>query len=331
MKILLTGFTQRMVNSLKLRYDYLTSVYVFKDALALMGHQVEHRRITPGDDLSDYDRALIGIGPTKSFTARFVPGSAYVFKKMAGRVTLYCDDWSIEKTGYDFHNTLSRWEKWLKFFETCGPVTGQELEGHDDRKADVYEMLEEITASPHQALLAPMFPWGDHKLLMKDNLPSRLLAWDPTPLLTPGQGGQAQEKQRRWILATLQKKNNLPKGQWPVEQVGNKREGQAYLPEADILAMYRSSWGVICPPYQRAGSGWWRARYQHAADAGCVLWADARDKAPMGHPYQHSLPDYEKMSDAELAIIAGAQHKWFYEQTATREQTLAVLREGIGE
>lgn len=330
MKLLLSGFTQRMTNSSRLRYDYLTSVFVLRDALKLLGHDVDHRAVTPGEDLSGYDRALIGIGPTKSFTARFVPGSAWVYNQLPGRVILYCDDWSIEKTGYDFRNTLSRWDKWVKFFTDAGPVKGQELEGHDDRLADVNMMLEDITRTPVKKLLAPMFPWGDHQLLMKDNLPSTLVPWDPTPLIkTDVITEPAFARERRWVLATLQKKLNLPKGSWPIEQVGNKREGQPYVSESDVLLRYRQSWGVICPPYQRAGSGWWRARYQHAADAGCVLWLDPRDKQGTDISYRLSLTDYEKLTDDELTKVTAEQRASFYANTATREKTLQVINEAL--
>jgi hypothetical protein len=330
MKILLTGFTQRMTNSQKLRYDYLTSVYILRDALRRLGHEVDHRPVTPGEDLSGYDRALVGIGPTKSFTARFVPGSAWAYHQLPGRVILYCDDWSIEKTGYDFRNTLGRWEQWLGFFQTCGPVKGQELEGHDDRKVDVRLMLESISQNVQVKLLAPMFPWGDHAALMRGNLPSQLVPWDPTPLIPPIVHLRPWPKAQRWVMATLQKNSKVPKGQWPVHQVGNKRDGQAYLPEAEIHKLYGESWGVICPPYQKAGSGWWRYRYQATADARSVLWLSAADKAPMASCYQHSLPEYEKMDDLTLGATADAQHRWFYFNTATAERTLQTLAEALG-
>jgi hypothetical protein len=329
MRVLLSGFTQRATNSQKLRYDYLTAVYIMRDALGLLGHQVDHRAVTPGEDLSGYDRAILVIGPTKSFTCRFIPGAAWVYNNMPGRVTLLADDWSIEKTGYDFRNTLSRWEKWLQFFQTCGPVKGQELADHGVRQTNIYEMLEDITASKDQKLLAPMFTWGKHELLMKDNLPSTLVSWDPTPLIEPLLGRSSEPREKRWVMATLQKNTKVPRGQWPVHQVGNKRDGQAYLPEAEIFKLYQESAGVICPPYQKAGSGWWRYRYQLAADAGAVLWLDARDKACMGAAYMNSLPDYEKMSDEERVDVAWHQGEWFYTNSATREQTLSVIQEAL--
>lgn len=332
MKIILTGFTQRHTNSQRLRYDYLTATYLLRDALVKLGHEVDHRAVTPGEELGRYDRAVIGVGPTKSFTTRFVPGSAWVYRMMPGRVLLHADDWSIEKTGYDFRNTLNRWAQWLKFFETCGPVRGQELEGHEARKADVFEMLGDITSSPDRKLLAPMFTWGQHDLLLKNNLPSRLVAWDPTPLIL------AQviavpliaERRREWIMATLQKNSKVPRGQWPITQVGNKRTGQAYLPEAEIFKLYQENWGVICPPYSKAGSGWWRYRYQLATDAGAVLWLDPKDRSGMGAAYQSSMSDYERMSNSDLALTAAGQHDWFYEHSASLPATLNIIREALG-
>jgi hypothetical protein len=329
LRILISGFTQRAVNSQKLRYDYLTFVYVLRDALIKLGHRVDHRAVTPGE-LLDYDRVLLCVGPTKSFTARFVPGTAWAFKTMRDKAILFCDDWSIEKTGYDFKNTLARWDKWVGFFTAAGPVKGQELEGNLERQHDVIEMLNAVTHDPTIRLLAPLFPWGNHQLLLQGNLPSKLIGCDPTPLLPPMTAAPTTApRKRQWILATLQKKMKLPRGKWDVQQMGNKREGQSYLPEAQIAELYRQSWGVMCPPYQKAGSGWWRVRYQMAADAGSVLWLDYKDREKMGTAYGLTLSEYESLTDEELAATAAAQREWFYAHTATAEQTLRVLTEAL--
>jgi hypothetical protein len=102
------------------------------------------------------------------------------------------------------------------------------------------------------------------------------------------------------------------------------------VPEAEIFKMYQERWGVVCPPNQKAGSGWWRYRYQLAADAGSVLWLDYKDRAPMGAAYNYSMAEYEKMDDSALLRIAAEQNNWFYNSSAVAEQTLRVITEALG-
>jgi hypothetical protein len=50
-----------MFNSQKLRDNYLTCEPILARGLAELGHEVDHRKVTPGEDLSRYDVALLGI------------------------------------------------------------------------------------------------------------------------------------------------------------------------------------------------------------------------------------------------------------------------------
>lgn len=330
MKILITGFTQRMVNSLRLRYDYLTSVYILANALRESKHEVDHRAVKFGEDLSSYDLALVGIGPPKSLTARHVHEACWAALK-ARRVVLYCDDWSIAVAGGNMMSALRcmpQWSEYMKFNEA--------------EKEIVVAGLSKILAGDYP-MLAPMFPWGDHTKLIKNNLDNlRVYAWDPTPLvkideITPVEKRIVyQERKQQWVYATLQDHNDWLKTmnpQWPVCRLGAKSAGDIYYPEAEVLKNYATSWGVLCPEYKSAGSGWWRVRYHHAAVLGNVLKCGLTDALSMDFyehkingPYAYRISEIEKLDTAGLHDLAEWQSNWFFENTVRdRGKTLAQI------
>jgi hypothetical protein len=323
MKILITGFTQRMCNSQKLRYDYLTSVYILADALRESGHEVDHRAVKFGEDLSSYHLALVGIGPPKSLTARHTHEACWTLLK-AKRAITYCDDWSIAVAGGNMMSALRCMPQWSEFMKFSEP-----------EKEAVVAGLTKILAGDYP-MLAPMFPWGDHTKLVRNNLDNmRVFAWDPTPLVNIKLPYFISLRQRRWVYATLQDHNDWLKTmnpQWPVCRLGAKSAGDTYYPEAEVLENYATSWGVLCPEYKSAGSGWWRVRYHHAAVLGNVLKCGLTDALSMdfyqskaGHsPYSYRISEIEKMDTANLHDLAEWQSKWFFDHTVNdRAQTLA--------
>jgi len=330
MNILLTGFTQRMVNSQKLRYDYLTSVYLLKDALRELGHTVAHRPVTYGEDLSCFDLALVGIGPPRSFTARHVIGSSWTVRT-AKKVLFYCDDWSIANMGPSLKTTVNSYDKYRKWFTEN---LGQPMD--DEEANSVYFMINDVLYRPPGfRLLAPMFPWGRHQTLLEDNLPYvKLLPWDPTSMVKelPFTRVVPENKQKRWVCATLQNHTDWVDDQhatWPVQWMGNRRKGEEYRPEEEVVQEYANSWGVLCPRYNRAGSGWWRVRYQWAAMTRSILRCDIKDSCYMGEEYRLPLRSVEMRDLLMLTDLARVQADWFYGHTDSKQVLLAKLQEAI--
>jgi hypothetical protein len=323
MRILLTGFTQRMVNSQRLHYDYLTSVYILRDALRKLGHEVEHRPVEYGEDLSHFKLALIGVGPPRSFTARHVVGSAWAVMT-AKKYLLYCDDWSIANMGASLKTTLKNYDKYLSWFREN---LGQSMD--DGEAQSVKLMLEILYSSDKLRMLAPMFKWGDHKVLTTGNLENiKLVPWDPTPLVKSLPWVELADqsfRERQWVCATLQNHDGWVEDQrcgWPVKWLGNRRKGEAYVSEREVMQLYANSWGVLCPRYNRAGSGWWRVRYQWAAMTGAVLRCDPRDSCYMGEAYRLSVSSIEERDTIALEAVAQARQDWFFDNTMNEDELL---------
>jgi hypothetical protein len=330
MKILLTGFTTRMVNSQNLRNNYLTCEPSMIEILNGLGHTVDHRKVTPGEDLSQYDVSILGICGIQSRVAAHANGTAWAFET-ANRRLLFCGDWSIEKAGLDFQNALGRWEKYGVFAQESFQYTSE----------DVRRIKDMITAILTQRLplLATFFPWGNHQTVVsntnrltgKRNLPmTDLCAWDPSPFLPMPAIGAASERERRWIYPTLQDHDEWIKSEkkwlkWPIVQ----REKKNKILESELLKEYASSWGILTPPYKTAGSGWWRARFNHAAHVGAIIACDSRDGDAMCKAYSYKPMQIEAMAPDQLSNVAQQQREWFNAHIATRDKTISDVERAL--
>jgi hypothetical protein len=164
-----------------------------------------------------------------------------------------------------------------------------------------------------------------------------VVAWDVSPLIQkpelqpPGElFNRCNEKERTWVLGALSDQSRWVEKQnfqWPVLQYGHKSSGQPRLQEADLIKVYNDSWGVLCPPYKKSGTGWWRNRYNWSAYVGSILLCDYDDACVMGEPFILTPADIEGMDDKGLATIAQEQREWHGAHIWNREQ----LRDAIGD
>lgn len=86
---------------------------------------------------------------------------------------------------------------------------------------------------------------------------------------------------------------------------------QAHVSEAVVAQAYADCWGMLVPPYESSGSGWWRPRYTFAADARSVTYAPVADAERIGEAYLRVALEPESvggMSDRELARLAEHQY-----------------------
>jgi hypothetical protein len=323
MKILMTGFTTRMAGkpATKPEKDYLSTSFLLAEILReQLGHDVDHRKVTPGEDLSQYDLAILGICPTGGPAERAdcVTGSAWTFTHARCPKLLFCEDWRIEEAETQCPSTLRHWARYAAH-KKYDPIAEE----------FVPPMLQAIIDQP-LPLLATFFPWGNHRCLFNQkNLGKAvILKWDPSPFLRLPQPMTVpdSERGRRWALATLQNKYDVrPDFAWPIDRFGkDNRVNENEL----IQNRYPQYWGVLAPGYKSAGSGYWRVRFNHAAHVGAVMVCDRNDARVMGAPYQVSWT-VETLSTEELVAQAQQQRDWFYANIATKDKTLSDLNNAL--
>lgn len=294
MNILISGVTETHTNHPQRASStkFVSIPELMADAFGRLGHHVDHRAVTPGEDLSRYDKVFVYLYPL-DHNALDPEGALWALES---RFDAYIclDDWAFQKI-------LPSWESKIAPESLC-----------------------------EHTWIAPLFPWGDTKAmgLPVENI----IAWDPSPLYEMPAVHQMSWDRRKteWYNASLSKEahdwataQNLS---WPIHSVGGKSLGQPRILESDVVWQYGSYKGVLCPTYRHAGSGWWRVRYLHAAHAGCVLGGDPKELGVIDPSYAYTLRELENMDDEQLQLTAAQQAT--YLRVATLEDTLSKL-EGI--
>lgn len=321
MKILMTGFTARHVGSTRLRYDYLNIPRMLAATLRELGHEVEQRRVTPGEQLRGYDLALVGIIPPNKLVATYQYGALWTLRVMESRALLFPDDWTI----VGLRSGLRVVSDQLKAsdFRLDRPNKDRAIR----LRKQLYRTLD-LLAGPNcpWSVLVPLFGWGNIKELLAEVLDANAYTWDPSSLVSPSRSlpRGPGPRLRRWILGSLA--NHEPwvrnlKLRWPVRYYGNAKLNQHVLPEVVLIEEYANCWGVLAPRYPKVGCGWWRVRYLHAVWARSVLYCDRADAVKIGPSYE--LPsNVEELTDAKLAEIADRQREELNRTIASRASVL---------
>lgn len=330
MKILITGYTTRMHGSQRIQGDYITFSFLLEDMLREMGHEVERRKVTVGEDLTyKYHFAFCGVAPLSSMTSGQVPQTHYAMEQMEGKHVVYADDWSFCGYGNSVKYALDRWEKYLlykNFLVDSRMVEKARL--HLERMMDAQMMA-------HNApVLCPMFKWGDHEFLMRENYLAKLITVDPSawvkfPDLTVP---TFYNKRKQWVMAALSDHSrwvNKQGFQLPIKYVGNKRMGDGFvLTETETIRLFSDSFGILSCGYPSAGSGWWRSRYLNASWAESIIYSDSRDASLMGEAYQGKAEDFEAIDTPEkYEERVSGQREWLNANIASKEEVKQTIIE----
>jgi len=326
MKVLITGYTNRMFGSTRIRRDYVTFVYLLEEILKEMGHEVHRKQIDIGEDISYvYGYAFCGLAPLNSITSGKIPETHYVADAMGSRVCWFADDWSFCGFGKSVRYSLNRWEDYLSYknFPYKEDVLSRTRESLD-------LMMRIENPLNNHPVLAPMFPWGNHNFLIEENFNACLYTIDPSPWLKYPSISvpEPHEKQRKWVMAALSNHSawvNRQRFTFPVEYVGNKNLGQQ-LTEDQTIQLFANSFGVLSTGYPSAGSGWWRTRYLNAVWAESPVYSDPSDSARMGEAFRGTPSEFEsEYGLPEYTHRVEGQRDWLNSNLGTKEQAMETL------
>lgn len=327
MKILITGYTTRMFGSTRVIGDYITFSYLLEAMLKDMGHEVERRIVTlDEEDLGyKYDFAFCGVAPLSSISAHKVPETHNVMELMPGRHAVYADDWSFCGYGNSVRYTLDRWAQYLNYKQFPYPEDVMER-----TKEHMRSMMVQSNPAANSPVLCPMFRWGNHEYLMKDNYAAFLTTLDPSqwvkfPTISiPG----SRNKIRQWVCAALSDHHKWVERQkfsFPVVYIGNKRKN-VLLPESEAIRYFAASYGILSVGYPSAGCGWWRTRYLNASWGETLVYSDPRDANEMGEPYRGSAEWFESLyGTIQYDRAVEDQREWLNENVMQKEEALAIL------
>lgn len=342
MRILMTGFAARGIGSTRTRYDITSLPAIIASALREMGHDVDGpRRVPLSEDVSGYDAVLVQVGWISSLSSSYAHEAARVMADSRGRVLRYVDDWRSQWLADDIAGHALSEKGWSKH---VGNFRRKEYSGISDldRARIRTEILRPI--EDDSPLLVPWMPWGDLSLFdvsTKARLSATLIGWDPQSLspVTPTRWPEDRDRQRRWVVASLQDHDRWVAAQgltWPVLRLGGVKKNpggtviagsnQVVIPESEVCQLYAESWGVLSPQYDSAGSGYWRTRWEQAMEAGSIIWPGPIDAAQIGGAFEGLTPQaIEEKTIGGLSELARAQAERLDSFKWTAPQALEAL------
>lgn len=348
MKILLTGMSARSVGSTKVRYDYIAFPAMLRDGLQRAGHEVDMRVVKPGEDLSEYDRALVHVGWASSLSSMHVHEAALALGDLGDRALIYYDDWRSSPHD-DLFNHIKLDKGWKRHTERFRPEEYSRLTpAQRDRVREVLVSIIDPRGCPWP-VLAQFYDWGDPEVFKADGKQAQLVAdvigLDPTGMVPIPEFTVAQERERRWVFAVLREHDRWKVSlgaTWPIAQYGGVKKGPGgtrpgfgadVISEKLVLQAYADSRGMLVAPYKFLdGSGWWRSRFTLAFAAGAIAHVSApKDAELLGPSFQNELADIESASDYELDALAARQAARFREFSWTADQFVKRLDAAVRE
>ena len=297
MNILITGVTETHTNHPQRAKStkFVSIPELMSDGYGRLGHYVEHRPVTIGEDLSRYDKVFVYLYPLDGNA--ILPDNALYALEKRPDAYICLDDWAFQKI-------LPSWKD----------------------KIDPEELMA-------RTWIAPLFPWGDVKKM--DLPVQKILQWDPSSLyaMPPVYKLSWRQRKQAWYNASLSRESHewaSAQGlKWPIHSVGGKSLGQTRVLESDVVWEYGSFRGVLCPTYTHAGCGWWRVRYLHAAAAGSILGGNPTELGMIGEAYSFTLNAIEDMQDDDVEHLAQQQVKEL--KVDTLKTTIAKLESFIND
>lgn len=346
MKILMTGANARSIGSERVRYDYVQFHRMMRRGLEDLGHEVDMKPVLTQDDLVGYDRALVHVGAPSSLSNGYLPGAALTLAAYGEDARVYVDDWSAERLADDIAAHVEREKGWDRHLQVFRPKEWGRLRPVEVRKARaaLLQFLDPVCPYP---ILGPFFNWGDKTNFFRTGkrvINAIPVALDPSPMMPDPDilGAVPIRRERRWVLATLQNHDkflaNLEHAEgsheWPVEVLGAAKKAvggvraadmPSVVPESQVIERYGEVWGVLSPWYKTAGSGWWRARFNYAAQMGSILFCGDVDGAAIGDSFTNAVDVIEEATTRDLADLADRQAGQLWAHESSRDEFLETL------
>lgn len=143
MKILMTGFTALQINTERRTIQKIDVPALIAKALSEMGHEVDWRKVTPGEDLSSYDVAWINLAPLNSLNGRQgAMGALYTLTSGLPAVGFF-DDWQFNTVFNGARALIKKPEMLYKHLLVGSEHRGEEGATYFSR-ADIEAALERI-------------------------------------------------------------------------------------------------------------------------------------------------------------------------------------------
>ena len=311
-KILVTGVTSVGAKDRpKEKRKIATTVYAVVDCLREYGCEVEQRPVEPGEDLGKFDKLILIPATLGGFASGYLLQAMYA--ATWGLPTyLLLDDWQCAKIvpslrgflknvdkNWKKHQLFNRLEEWLTYRKQI-----------DDGIADLCETWT-------LPIMAPTFGGGGAISDLGISHEGPQLLFDPSIHFDKMYKVEMSPIREGWVCTSLTDRSKwtrcLKELDWEIKEFGCKARGQVRLKECELVGVeYSRSLGVLSPPTGLKSGCWWRARYQHAIEAGCVLAGERDETKFIGPSYSLSPQEIEKLDHVDLYRLVSLQRDEYY-------------------
>lgn len=343
MKILITGCTGRQVKPINEAttgrgVDRINDTQIIAESLLALEHQVDKRAISFGEDLSQYDLVIVGIGQLGSMNYASMVFDALWAVHSAKRLLVFHEDWKIDGTIKSFTKVESvldiekmkdkKYEDGKLFYPTLGnPAFDSQI---------ALNAMQRIVKGDYDALV-PAFDWGS-KDIIRDTLKCKnIYNIDLTPYvleayeINPHGSNKSlfdfeEPKKKDYMLATLGDHRPWVKRQklgWDVQYFGTAKFAKKLQSERDVFEECKRHWAILAPEYPHAGSGWFRIRYVYTALADSIIIAADKDIEALGIEKKN----VEDLTVTELKAYAAEQKAAILKFVPLKEDVVNRMKE----
>ena len=340
MKILFTGSTAKQTddNAFKrARVKRIDDSTIICDSLRKQGYEVDRKKIQWGDDLSEYDIAIVGVGCFGSNNySGDIFNSLYALHKVKKSLVFF-EDWKIESNMSSFKGMLKEGiiekaiaKKWSNGNHFYGGVDNVNFDVNIAK-----EVINNLSKGVYDALI-PAFDWGNKEIVRKIIKSKNIYNLDLTPYVLDNWNinlkPEPQNKERKYMLASLVDHSSWVKKRqfsWKTVYYGAKsiKDSIKLDTETDVYNECGKYWGILCPEYPHSGSGWFRIRYIYSALQKSIIITSLNDLKALGLTYRN----IEKLSEEELLEYALEQRKAIFSYSWNKEKFDIKLKEIIDE
>lgn len=342
MKILVTGMNSRQANPEAGHpgAKEVSFARTLAETLRGAGHHVEHRNPQVEEDLSDFDHVFLGLAPLHALGSNRMYGALSVALRTwaTDKLTLFADDQEVVKIAGGLATMVNDPGRLVK------PFFAYKLEYAIANSPEYSGWLNHGVRMLHEQqwprLLLPAHPWFEDLHKIEKKLPQaagQIETLDLTSCLPKIAGERDAEDDEsgvkmQWISEAAANNKWLKQQRpvLPIYRVWRKdlEASSKALPDAHLVKLYSTSWGVLQPPEEPAG--FWKSRIGYARQAGVPFLTRWQDVRSLGEPYTLLPETVANMTMEDRFALVDAQAAALDAAVPSRDEIVATLNQIIG-
>lgn len=326
MRWLITGATSRQANPEASKKDVSFS-YLVAQALRKAGHEVEHRNPSLTEDLSGFDRVIVGIAPLHALGSNRAYGalSAIMRTWSTGQLILMIDDWDTGKIFSGIRTMVDTPARLTKPFFAY--KLEHALASEEPWRSWLAEGVRLLRDSTWPPVIVPQHCWGETpKLVGAGTQLSEIIGVDPTSLIDYEYPVSDEPRRWAWTVEAPARHTWLESIQ-PFIRRGIERHGHGALPrfvnDRERMQRYATAYGVIAPP--ALNGNWWTPRPWLASQCGALVLTDWRTVRYLGQHWTLTPEQADSLTGHEAERVAREQKVVVTQAVPTPESVAKTL------